>query len=282
MKYNHYSTLSTRTLKEILEAGEVGIGCLLAYDAPWLVEVLGATGYDFVTIDLEHEAISDGAVVNLIRAADVAGISSIVRMPANERVLPFLSAGVTGVQVPDLRGKAHAEHVVELTRYAPLGRRTYYTQTRDANYGVGIDESTWTERANNDLIVIAMVEDAHLLDELDEILAVEGIDGIHIGVLDLAQSLGTPTPERLEQVISEIVSRARAAGKYVAVGVVTPWGLGGVESQLDQGVQIINVPSAWVLTHALGSFLGEIEDRTPADMRKPRARNVTPNPYVVH
>src|SRR5262245_4347421 len=119
-------------LKRLLASGKVAIGCLLAYDAPWLVEVLGMTGYDFVTIDLEHELIDDEAVTSLVRAADGVGLTTIVRMPASERLFPFLSAGRQAVQVPDLRDRAHAAQIVELTRFSPLGRRTYYTQTRAA------------------------------------------------------------------------------------------------------------------------------------------------------
>jgi 4-hydroxy-2-oxoheptanedioate aldolase len=269
-------------LKRMLADGRVSVGCLLAYNAPWLVEVLGMTGYDFVTIDLEHEPINDESVADLVRTADAVGLTSIVRMPISERVFPFLSAGVQGVQVPDLRGRAHAEQIVELTRFPPLGRRTYYTQTRAAQYGVGIDEQTWTQTANEELLVIAMIEDVALLDELDEILAVEGIDGIHVGTLDLAQSLGSPPPERLDEVVAEIVGRCRAAGKYCAVGVITPWALDSVKKRIDLGVQIVNIPSAWLLTHAVGSFLEEIEQRIPESLREPTARGVSPNPYVSH
>jgi 4-hydroxy-2-oxoheptanedioate aldolase len=267
-------------LKRLLDEGGIGVGCLLAYDAPWLVEVLGLTGYDFVTIDLEHEPINDASVAELVRAADAVGLTSIARMPCTERVFPLLSAGVQGIQVPDLRGRAHAEQIVDLTRFPPLGHRTYYTQTRVAQYGVGIDERTWTQEANEQLLVIAMIEDIAILDELDEILAVEGIDGFHVGMLDLAQSLGSPTPERLEEVVAEIVGRCRAAGKCCAVGVVTPWGLEGVAKRIELGVQILNVPSAWLLTHAVGSFLAEIEQRVPDGLRVPTARAVSPNPYL--
>ena len=58
------------SLKEKLEAGQVIVGCLLAYDAPWLVELLALSGFDFVVIDLEHEVFDDSAVANLIRTAD--------------------------------------------------------------------------------------------------------------------------------------------------------------------------------------------------------------------
>jgi 4-hydroxy-2-oxoheptanedioate aldolase len=276
------SQMRTNGLKKRLAEGQVAVGCLLAYNAPWLIEVLGLTGYDFVTIDLEHEPINDESVANLIRTADSVGLTSIVRMPSTERVVPFLSAGVQGVLVPDLRGREHAEQIVELTRYPPIGRRTYYTQTRVADYGVGIDERVWTQHANEELLVIAMIEDIAVAEQLDDILSVDGIDGFHIGTLDLAQSLGSPPPERLEEVVAEIVQRCRAAEKHVAVGVVTPWGIESVSKRVAQGVQMLNVPSAWLLTEAVGTFLAKVEERIPESQRVPTARSVSPNPYLVH
>lgn len=267
-------------LKRLLAEGQVGIGCLLSYDAPWLVEVLGMTGYDFVTIDLEHEPMDPSAVAALVRTADLVGITSIVRMPASDAVFPFLSAGAQGVWVPDLRGRAHLEEVVELTRFPPLGRRTYYTQTRAAQYGVGIDEPKWVREADDELLVVGMVEHIDLVEQLDELLAVEGVDGFHVGTLDLAQSMGSPPAERIDEVVQEVVSRCRAAGKYTSVGVITPWGLESIGKRLEQGVQIFNVPSAWMLTHAVGSFLEQVENRIPAGLRTATARLPTPNRYI--
>jgi len=281
--HSHLATISAarpNRLKHLLAADQVAVGCLLSYDAPWLVEVLGMTGYDFITIDLEHEPIPSDAVAALVRTADLVGMTSIVRMPASEAIFPFLSAGAQAVQIPDLRGRAHAEEIVELTRFAPRGRRTYYTQTRAAQYGVGIDEPEWIRQADEEMLVIAMIEHIELLDELDEILAVEGIDGFHVGTLDLQMSMGSPAPEKVDEVVAEIVSRCRAAGKYAAVGVVTPWALDAVQKRTGQGVQMLNVPSAWMLTHAVGSFLQEIENRIPGDMRSRTARMPTPNRYI--
>jgi 2-keto-3-deoxy-L-rhamnonate aldolase RhmA len=274
------SSARPNRLKQLLAEGQVGVGCLLSYDAPWLVEVLGLTGYDFVTIDLEHEPMDPSAVAALVRTADLVGITSIVRMPASDAVFPFLSAGAQGVWVPDLRGRAHLEEVVELTRFPPRGRRTYYTQTRAARYGVGIDEPTWVKEADEELLVVGMVEHIDLVEQLDELLAVEGVDGFHVGTLDLAQSMGSPPAERIDEVVEVVVSRCRAAGKYTSVGVVTPWGLDNVGKRIEQGVQILNVPSAWMLTHAVGSFLGQVENRIPGELRTPTARLPTPNRYI--
>jgi 4-hydroxy-2-oxoheptanedioate aldolase len=269
-------------LKRRLEKDEVAVGCLLSYDAPWLVEVLGLTGFDFVTIDLEHEPIDSAAVLHLTRAAEAVGLTTIARLPCTERIVPILSAGVQGIQVPDLAGVEHAEEIVAMTRYPVLGKRTYYTQTRVADYGVGIDERTWTQTANQELLVIATIEDVALVDELDDILAVEGIDAFHVGPLDLAQSMGNPAPDEVEEVIDEVVRRCRAANRHVAVGVVTPWGLEGVGKRVDQGVRLIHVASSWLLTHAVASFLGEVEERIPTKQRARIARTIARNPYLTH
>jgi 4-hydroxy-2-oxoheptanedioate aldolase len=274
--------MQRNTLRCRLAEGQVAIGCLLAYDAPWLVDVLGLTGYDFVTIDLEHEPIDDESVADLARAADGVGLATIVRMPCTERVVPILSAGVHGIQVPDLRGRDHAEEIVRMTRFPPLGRRTYYTQTRAARYGVGIDERTWTQEANEELFVVATLEDVEVIERLDEILPVDGIDAYHVGPLDLAQSMGNPSPEDLEPVIDDVVRRCRAAGKFVAVGVVAPWGVDGVARRVAAGVNIVHASSAWLVTHAIAEFLAEIEERIPEGERVRSAKSVARNPYLVH
>jgi 4-hydroxy-2-oxoheptanedioate aldolase len=281
--HNSQTTLSAarpNKLKRLVGGGDIAVGTLLSFDAPWLVEMFGMTGYDFVTIDLEHEPIDPAAVFHLVRAAENVGMTAIVRMPASDAIYPMLTTGAQGIWVPDLRGREHAEQIVQLTRHAPVGRRTYYTQTRAARYGVGIDESKWTVEADAELLVVAMIEDIALVDELDEILAVDGIDGYHVGTLDLAQSMGSPPPERLDEAVSEIVGHCRAAGKLTSVGVVTPWAIDGVHKRVDQGVDILTVASAWMLTNAIGAFLEQVEERIPGDRRTRTGRTPTPNQYV--
>ena len=267
-------------LKMRLNERKLLIGCLLAYNAPWLVEVLGAVGYDFVAIDLEHEPMNNESVANLIRAADGVNLPSLVRMPCTERLLPFLDAGVHGVIVPDIRDRQHAEKVVETTRFHPVGCRTYYTQTRSANYGVGIDERTWTQQINERQLVLGMIESISAVEQLDGILAVDGIDGYHVGPLDLAQSMGYPPKAELERVIQDVVQRCRAAGKHAAVGVVTPWGMDTLPKWAGQGAQIFTVPSAWMLTHMAGQFLGDVRKMAPSSQQDwPPIPPIAHNPY---
>jgi staphyloferrin B biosynthesis citrate synthase len=272
---------SRPTLKQRLQSDEVVIGCLLAYNAPWLIEVLGLTGHDFVVLDLEHEVFNDESVANLIRVADGVGLPTIVRLPVGDRIIPLLSAGVTGVQTPGLRDRRQVEELVAMTRSYPTGQRTYYTQTRSARYGLGVDEVRLLDEADRDFLIIGMIESVEFLDHLDEVLAVEGIDAFHIGPLDLAQSMGNPPPERVEDVVVDTIRRCREAGKHVAVGVVTPWGLDLVPDRIRQGVQIFDIASAWLLTHAVGQFFNEVNARVPAGRRSgPTAPGVARNPYL--
>jgi len=168
-----------------------------------------------------------------------------------------------------------------MTRFYPEGRRTYYTQTRGADYGLGIKEKDWVRRANRELLLIGMIENLDLVENLEEVLAVEGIDAFHIGPLDLAQSMGYPPPSELEQVIADVIRRCRAAGKHVAVGVVTPWSLEALGPRIAQGVQLFSVASAWLLTHAVSDFFNQVNTHIPPGRRNgPLAPAIEPNPYL--
>jgi 4-hydroxy-2-oxoheptanedioate aldolase len=268
-------------LKSKLANNEILVGCLCAYNSPWLIEVLALCGYDYVLLDLEHEPFNDESVANLIRVADGYGLPTILRLPLSDRIQPLLNAGASGIHVPDIRGRAHAEEVVDMTRLPPRGQRAYYTQTRLARYGLGIDEAAEVARMQEDLLVIGMIESIELVEQLDSVLDVDGIDAFHIGPLDLAKSMGAPTPAEVEQVIADVARRCRAANKYLAIGVVVPWGLDNMELRIQQGAQLFSVASAWMLTDAIGRFFNEVNGRIPKGRRSgPLAPPVARNPLL--
>ena|SRR2546425_2609047 len=252
-------------LKTRLAHGQTVIGCLVAFDAPWLVEIIGHSGFDFVTIDIEHEAFDEQGVVNLIRCAEGAGLSSIARMAISDRLLAYLDAGVSGVKVPDLQDRKHAEELVSLTHFHPEGRRTYYTMGRAARYGIGIDDHEWMSRANEDMFLMAMIEDIKVVEQLDDILEVEEIDAFHVGPHDLAQSMGFPPPAELDEVIKRVVHKCREAGKYMSVGVVTPWNLAKADAWRREGCQILTVGSSWVVSHSMVEMHNHLRGAIPPD-----------------
>ncbi|MCV2489267.1 aldolase/citrate lyase family protein [Geodermatophilus sp. YIM 151500] len=169
-------------------------------------EVLARTGADFVVVDLQHGGVAEAELPGITAAITAAGSVPLVRTrsPLFADVGRPLDLGARGVIVPNVRDADHAREVVSAGRYAPAGGRSI------GRLSGGADQP----------LVIAMVETATALDDLDAVLAVEGLDGVYVGPGDLSLSLGLNGADRrgeLRAVLSSIVARAGAAG--VPVGV---------------------------------------------------------------
>ena len=169
-------------------------------------EVLARTGADFVVVDLQHGAMAEAELPGVVAAIRAAGSMPLVRTrsPMFADVGRPLDLGACGVIVPNVRDAEHAREVVAASRYAPAGGRSI------GRLSSGADQP----------LVIAMVETATALDDLDAVLRVEGLDGIYVGPGDLSLSLGLAGADRaadLRSVLSSIIARAVTAG--VPVGV---------------------------------------------------------------
>jgi 4-hydroxy-2-oxoheptanedioate aldolase len=169
-------------------------------------EVLARTGADYVVVDLQHGAVAEAELPGITAAIAAVGAVPLARTrsPLFPDIGRPLDLGARGVIVPNVRDAEHARAVVSAARYAPAGGRSIGRLTG------GADEP----------LVIAMVETATALADLDALLAVEGLDGVYVGPGDLSLSLGLTGEERraeLRDVLSSILARASAAG--VPVGV---------------------------------------------------------------
>jgi 4-hydroxy-2-oxoheptanedioate aldolase len=169
-------------------------------------EVLARTGADFVVVDLQHGAMAEADLPAAAAAITAAGSVPLVRTrsPSFPDVGRPLDLGARGVIVPNVRDAGHAREVVAACRYAPAGGRSI------GRLSGGADRP----------IVVVMVETATALDDLDGVLAVEGLDGVYVGPGDLSLSAGLAGEDRraeLRSVLSSIIARATAAG--VPVGV---------------------------------------------------------------
>ena len=163
---------------------------------------------------------------DLIRACELAGVSPIVRVSRNEEhyILRALDIGAHGVEVPEINSRAQAEKLAESARYHPRGKRGLCRFVRAAGYS-SMPRAAYFDHANENTVVIAHLEGREGLENLDEILTVEGIDVIFIGPYDLSQSFGIPgqvhAPALVEKMIS-ITARARERGKAVGTFVESP------------------------------------------------------------
>ncbi|MCI0344925.1 MAG: aldolase/citrate lyase family protein, partial [Chloroflexi bacterium] len=129
--------MRTNTLKARLRAGERVVGALLTIHNAELVELFGHLGYDFVFIDGQHGGVSVEAARQLMRAAELTGMTSLVRVPRNDPsvILELLDAGAGGIIVPDVNSRADAEAAVRSIKYPPLGNRGAMAASRASYYG---------------------------------------------------------------------------------------------------------------------------------------------------
>jgi 4-hydroxy-2-oxoheptanedioate aldolase len=210
-------------LKRLIREGRTAIGAATPFNDPEAVEFLGLLGFDFVFLDGEHGALSTERCQELIRAAELRDVETIVRVPANDPavILGYLEAGAWNIQVPHVNGGDEARRAVRAVRYPPLGIRGAGSSTRAADYGLRLGAAEYFARANEQTMVIPMIEEPAAVERIDEIVAVEGLEAIFIGSGDLALTMGYPGQRGHPDVLAAIdrVHRAaRAAG--IAVGGV--------------------------------------------------------------
>lgn len=223
-------------------AGEVLVGPFSVSGSPTMVETIGYAGFDFVIIDCEHGATNPlgSELEGLVRAAYAAGIAPIVRVTTNDRgqILKALNFGAQAVIVPHVNTADEARHIVAAGKYAPVGRRSGAPPVRAARHGF----TPWGDFYRQQLaepLLIPLIEEAKGVENIDEIVAVEGLGGIFFGPFDLAISSGKPdgafdfaTHTERERVYAAAKSRGLVIADLA-------WDLESARSSAALGAQLI-------------------------------------------
>jgi len=188
--------LKTNAVRRKLREGQEVHGLFCSIPAPALVEMIGCAGYDFVILDSEHTLVDPEGLENLIRAAEAVGLTPFVRVPESDpgAILRALDAGAMGVVVPHIRSRSDVDSAVRAARYAPEGMRSL-NGGRVPGFGL-IDLTEYIRLANEEIMVVAMIEDAEGVEALPEVLAGGGVDLVLEGAADLSQSYGVPWQTR--------------------------------------------------------------------------------------
>ena len=241
--------ISQDDLRRRWSAGRPCHGVWSLLPGPVTGEILGRTGADYVVVDLQHGALSEAQLPGVAAAITAAGSVPLVRTrsPLFADVGRPLDLGACGVIVPNIRDADHAREVVAGCRYAPRGTRSI------GRLSGGADEP----------LVIAMVESASALDDLDALLAVEGLDGVYVGPGDLGLALeltGEGRRGELREVLGSIIRRAVAAGVPVGVHAYSGEEAAGYAAE---GATIVTVAvDARSLGEAVTHQLGIARDRS--------------------
>ena len=214
--------MNKNNLKQALQSGKTVFGPFLKLTDPAVVEIMGFAGFDFVIIDAEHGPISLQSDQNMLRAAESAGITPVVRVTDNEEtlILRALDIGAQGVEIPQINTKSDALKAVTAVKYSPQGKRGLCRYVRAADYS-SMDRYEYFKAANQETMIIAHIEGVEGINNLEEILSVPGIDVIFIGPYDLSQSLGIPGQvnhqlviQKMEEVIKMCQKNNKAVGTF--------------------------------------------------------------------
>jgi 2-keto-3-deoxy-L-rhamnonate aldolase RhmA len=222
-----------RRVRTKLEAGEYVFGATIQLPSPDAVEIAGYAGLDFAWIDAEHGTMDLGDIGQLVRAADAAGIDAIVRVPDHSVsfIQRVLDTGAAGIIVPHVRTHAEATTIVAAARFAPDGIRGACPATRAVGHS-SLDWPSDYRRANADVLVFGLIEDAEGVENVEAIAAGSGLDGLLFGPFDLSQSAGLEgdiSHADIEKMHDRVIAAVRAAGiEYLSIPAWEPGDLATV------------------------------------------------------
>ncbi|HZW30706.1 MAG TPA: aldolase/citrate lyase family protein [Isosphaeraceae bacterium] len=204
-------------IKQRLREGQA-VGVVSGYHTSDMIDFLGQFGLDGIWIECEHGPVSWEEIGDMSRACDLWNMASIVRVTANEPwlITRTLDRGASGIAVPHVSTREAAAAVVRAAKFGPLGRRGMYGGRR--SYGV----PDYYQRANDETLVVILIEESEAIANLAEILTVDHIDVFFVAPADLAQSMGyTGQPDHpevravIDRAIRQIVAAGRTAGALV-------------------------------------------------------------------
>ncbi|HTW86291.1 MAG TPA: aldolase/citrate lyase family protein [Candidatus Sulfotelmatobacter sp.] len=211
------------TLKRRLDAGETVHGAWLMLAEPLAAEAMASAGFDWLLIDMEHGPIPLQVAATMVTALRAAGVTPFVRPAWNEpaQIQRVLDLGCSGIVVPVVNTADDARRVVRDARFPPLGERSRGAVR--ANLAFGTDGNTYSERANDEVLVYVQIETEEAVENCAAIAAVPGVDGVFLGPNDLAASGGKRWPDvwKRDEVymkkIAHVAQVARAAGKHAGI-----------------------------------------------------------------
>ncbi len=216
--------MTKNNLKECIKNNLVSTGSWCQIGHPANAGILAQTGFEWVVADCEHGEFEDADLGNFCRAVQQFNSTPLVRVKENA-ILPIrraLDLGAMGVIVPLVNNKEDAAKAVTAAKYPPEGIRGFAFH-KGNNWGVDFDE--YAHSANNKILVFVMIESKEAVDNIDSILAVNGIDGIFIGPYDMSGSygiVGQTDAAEIKDACSKVSEACKKAGKAAGIHIVLP------------------------------------------------------------
>jgi 4-hydroxy-2-oxoheptanedioate aldolase len=248
-------------VKSKLAAGEVVVGSFVYVPSAELTEIIGLLGFDFVVVDMEHGPIDTKVAGDMVRAAELAGVTPIIRVTHNAQplILRALDIGALGVHVPNINETHEAQAAVASVKYPPQGQRGL-ANVRAARYGLSGSLPEYTAAANQQTMLIAHIEDVRAVENLDALLEVNGIDVYYLGPVDLSASMGIPgqvKDARVSGMVADSIKRIAAAGRTA----------GCIAADADTARRYVDLGARYIASHAI-QFMTKASRQFIEEVRK--------------
>jgi 4-hydroxy-2-oxoheptanedioate aldolase len=205
-------------LKEKLERTKKPLGTFFSIGSGLAVEALGIAGMDYVILDKEHGPFGVETVAEYIRCAERRNITPIVRVKDFTRpsILRVLDIGAQGIIIPMIKTREEIDRIIEYSKFYPMGNRGV-APTRASSFGNFRSLEDYFEESNSEILVLPQCETRECVENIDEILSVDGVDGIFIGPYDLSQSFGKPgqfSDPVIQDAMDTVLSACKRHNKY--------------------------------------------------------------------
>ena len=230
-------------LKKLFKEGKAAINGWIEIPSSYSAEAMAHQGWDSLTIDLQHGAISQSDILQIFQAISTTEVVPMARLNWNEpdQIMKALDYGAYGIICPMVSNRNQAEKFVQACMYPPKGYRSF-GPTRGFMYG-GND---YVDHANDEILKIAMIETKEALEKLDEIMSTPGVDGIYIGPADLSLAVGEkpsfdkPETDPVYPIIMNILEHAKKNNIFAGIHNMTAE---YAEKMIEKGFQLVTVGS---------------------------------------
>jgi len=223
-------------LREILRRGEVAIGMTVSIGHPFVTDILGGIGFDFINFDLQHSPLSIESALSMMEAMSYSETTPIVRVPWNEFAIinSALDIGAHGIIIPFVNTKEDVLKAVQYATYPPKGMRSFgpiRASLRDPEY---------VETCDEEILILPQIETQEGLKNVEDILSVDKIEAFFVGPYDLSRSLGVWREwnhPKFEDAIQKILEAAENTG--TVPGMLAP--IEEIQKTIQRGFKLISI-----------------------------------------
>ncbi len=245
-------------LKKTLQSGGKVLGSWAALDGANATEIMAMAGFDYLLLDQEHGFGDHAQLIHQLQAMSATETTSVLRVPSHDPdyAKRVLDAGVECIMFPSVNSAAQAADIVKACRYAPAGQRGMAPGViRASNYGN--DLANYVKTANDNLMVICQIETVEAVDNIEEMVKVEGVDMFFIGPSDLSASngeFGAFDDPNFKAMMEKVEKTVLASDKYLAT---IPFGPYSWQDTFDKGYHMTTAGSDVILLRTACSAIIE-------------------------